>query len=101
MSGRRTGFLSGLILATSFEFSYLSTRANIDTTLTFFATACLLCFFLWYRRGQDKAKHMKKAEAEVKVEKKAKMRNLLIYGFYVGIAMATLAKGPVIRSRTA
>jgi len=44
---------------------------------------------------------MKKAEAEVKVEKKAKMRNLSIYGFYVGIAMATLAKGPVVRSRTA
>jgi 4-amino-4-deoxy-L-arabinose transferase-like glycosyltransferase len=87
----RTGFLSGLILATSLEFSYLSTRANIDTTLTFLTTASLLCFFQWYRRGQDKAKDMKKAE----VEEKAKMRNLLIYGFYIGMALATLAKGPV------
>jgi 4-amino-4-deoxy-L-arabinose transferase-like glycosyltransferase len=91
----RTGFLSGLILATSVEFAYLSTRANIDTTLTFFTTASLLCFLLWYRRGQDKAKDMKKAEVEVKVEEKAKMRNPLIYGFYIGMALATLAKGPV------
>ena len=91
----RTGFLSGLILATSFEFSYLSTRANIDTTLTFFTTASLLCFFEWYRRGQDEAKNVRKAEVEVKVEEKAKMRNLLIYGFYIGMALATLAKGPV------
>ncbi len=91
----RTGFLSGLILATSLEFSYLSTRANIDTTLTFLTTASLLCFFQWYRRGQGKAKDMKKAEVEVKVGEKAKMRNLLIYGFYIGMALATLAKGPV------
>jgi len=91
----RIGFLSGLILATSFEFSYLSTRANIDTTLTFFSTASLLCFFLWYRRRQDKGKNIKKAEVEVKVEQKAKTRNLLIYGFYVGMALATLTKGPV------
>jgi len=91
----RTGFLSGLILATSLEFAYLSTRANIDTTLTFFTTGSLFSFFLWYRRGQDKAKLMKKAEVEVKVEEKAKTRNLLIYGFYIGMALATLAKGPV------
>ena len=91
----RTGFLSGLILATSVEFAYLSTRANIDTTLTFFTTASLLCFFQWYRSGQDKAKNVKKAEVEVKGEEKAKMRNLWIYGFYIGMALATLAKGPV------
>ena len=45
----RTGFLSALILATSAHFFYLSTRANIDATLTFFTTASLLCFFLWYQ----------------------------------------------------
>jgi 4-amino-4-deoxy-L-arabinose transferase-like glycosyltransferase len=91
----RTGFLSGLILATSLEFVYLSTRANIDTTLTFFTTASLLCFFQWYRRDHDKTKVMEKAEVEVKDEEKGKMRNPLIYGFYVGMALATLAKGPV------
>jgi 4-amino-4-deoxy-L-arabinose transferase-like glycosyltransferase len=91
----RTGFLSGLILATSLEFSYLSTRANIDTTLTFFTTASLLCFFQWYRGAQDKAKNVRKAEVEVNVEEKAKTGNLWIYGFYIGMALATLAKGPV------
>jgi 4-amino-4-deoxy-L-arabinose transferase-like glycosyltransferase len=89
----RTGFLSGLILATSFEFVYLSTRANIDTTLTFFTTASLLCFFQWYRHDQDEAKI--KDKAEVQVENGAKTRDVMIYGFYIGMALATLAKGPV------
>jgi 4-amino-4-deoxy-L-arabinose transferase-like glycosyltransferase len=43
--GPRTGFLSGLILATSVEFFHLSTRANTDATLTFFTTASIFCFF--------------------------------------------------------
>ncbi len=73
----RTGFWSALILATSAEFAYLSTRANIDTTLTFFTTASFFCFFHWYRmRGEEG-------------------QGLPIYGFYVGMALATLAKGPV------
>ena len=87
----RTGFLSGLILATSFLFAYLSTRANIDTTLTFFTTASLLCFFQWYRDVQDEAKNQDKVEIKVK----DKNQNWFIYGFYVGMALATLAKGPV------
>ena len=87
----RTGFLSGLILATSFLFAYLSTRANIDTTLTFFTTASLLCFFQWYRDVQDEAKNQNKVEIKVK----DKNQNWFIYGFYVGMALATLAKGPV------
>src|SRR4030043_1394623 len=45
----RTGFLAGLVLVTSLEFAYLSTRANIDATLTFFTTASLFCFFKWYK----------------------------------------------------
>jgi 4-amino-4-deoxy-L-arabinose transferase-like glycosyltransferase len=89
----RTGFLSGLILATSFEFSYLSTRANMDTTLAFFTTASLLCFFLWHRRDQDEIKV--KDKVEVKEERKNKHGNPFIYGFYMGMALATLAKGPV------
>ena len=79
----RTGFLSGLILATSLEFAYLSTRANIDTTLTFFTTASLFCFFQWYRSSKDES-HTQKP-----------IRGLSIYGFYIGMALATLAKGPV------
>ena len=69
----RSGFLSGFILATNVEFHYLATRANIDTTLTFFTTAALICFFHWY--GDRK--------------------RLPIYGFYVAMAFATLTKGPV------
>jgi 4-amino-4-deoxy-L-arabinose transferase-like glycosyltransferase len=81
--GSRTGFLSALILATSFEFAYLSTRANIDATLTFFTTASLLFFLQWYQHS--------KTEGGEERDK----RNLSIYGFYIGMAFATLAKGPV------
>jgi len=79
----RTGFLSGLILATSVQFAYLSTRANIDTTLTFFITASLLCFFLWYRHSREEK------------NEKGDLRWCFIYGFYIGMALATLTKGPV------
>lgn len=79
----RTGFLSGLILATSFEFAYLSTRGNIDTTLTFFTTASILSFLLWTQR--------------IKQEKTSedRMGGLQFFGFYIGMGLATLAKGPV------
>jgi 4-amino-4-deoxy-L-arabinose transferase-like glycosyltransferase len=79
----RTGFLSGLILATSFQFVYLSTRGNIDTTLTFFTTASILCFIQWYQSNQ---------EGEISLKG---MKGLSFYGYYVGMALATLAKGPV------
>jgi 4-amino-4-deoxy-L-arabinose transferase-like glycosyltransferase len=79
----RTGFLSGLILATSVEFAYLSTRANIDTTLTFFTTASMLCFLLWVQKGKDEKGY------------EDSMGGLPFFGFYIGMALATLAKGPV------
>jgi 4-amino-4-deoxy-L-arabinose transferase-like glycosyltransferase len=79
----RTGFLSGLILATSFEFAYLSIRADIDATLTFFTTASLFCFLQWcqYKKGEGGEKKY--------------TRSLTIYGFYISMALATLGKGPV------
>ncbi len=79
----RTGFVSGLILATSFEFAYLSTRGNIDTTLTFFTTLSILCFLLWVQH---------KGQEEVHGNP---MGGLRFLGFYVGMALATLTKGPV------
>jgi len=79
----RAGFLSGLILATSIEFTYLATRANIDTTLTFFTTASILCFLLWVQHRKEK-----KTTADP-------MGGLRFFGFYMGMALATLAKGPV------
>jgi 4-amino-4-deoxy-L-arabinose transferase-like glycosyltransferase len=94
----RTGFFSGLILATSLEFSYLSTRANIDTTLTFFTTASLFCFFQWYRSAPPHPSPLPNGEREgVRGDqiKPGKARSFVIYGFYIGMALATLAKGPV------
>jgi len=79
----RTGFLAGLILATSVQFAFLSTRGNIDTTLTFFTTASILCFLRWYQ-------HRKEGEVFP-----ARMEGLSFYGYYGGMALATLAKGPV------
>ncbi len=79
----RTGFLSGLVLATSVQFAYLSTRGNMDTTLTFFTTASILCFLRWYQRRQ---------EGEGFPER---MQGLSFYGYYIGMGLATLAKGPV------
>ncbi len=77
----RTGFLSGLILATSFLFARFSTRANIDATLTFFTTASLFCFLQWYQSDRG--------------DEKKKIRELFLYGFYIGMGLATLTKGPV------
>src|SRR4030042_5089030 len=85
----RVGFFSGFILATSIHFAYLSTRANIDTTLTFFTTSSLFCFFLWYRQRLPHPYPLPKGERE------GGRGNLFIYGFYMGMALATLTKGPV------
>jgi 4-amino-4-deoxy-L-arabinose transferase-like glycosyltransferase len=79
----RTGFLSGFILATSLGFAYLSTRANIDATLTFFTTASLFCFFQQYQYSKKEKNNSKK------------IKGLPIYGFYIAMALATLTKGPV------
>ncbi len=97
----RTGFLAGLVLATSLEFAYLSTRANIDATLTFFITFSLFCFLEWYRSHPPHPSHLPLGERGngvvspllqgVREDKKSP----IIYGFYVGMAFATLAKGPV------
>ncbi len=79
----RTGFLSGLVLATVYEFAYLSTRGNIDATLTFFTTASLFCFFQWYCDTQ---------EGKIRP---GNLKGLSLYGFYISMGLATLAKGPV------
>ena len=79
----RVGFLSGLILATSLEFAYLATRGNIDTTLTFFTTSSILCFLLWSQARKDEKTHA------------GPMGGLRFFGFYIGMALATLSKGPI------
>jgi 4-amino-4-deoxy-L-arabinose transferase-like glycosyltransferase len=79
----RTGFLSALILATSFGFARFSTRANIDATLTFFTTASFFSFLQWYQWKKEESVRQKD------------VRRLSIYGFYVSMALATLTKGPI------
>jgi 4-amino-4-deoxy-L-arabinose transferase-like glycosyltransferase len=79
----RTGFLSGLILATSYQFAFLATRANIDATLTFFTTGSLLFFIHWAQDGKRDQIRQEQTEG------------ISIYGFYISMALATLAKGPV------
>jgi len=79
----RAGFLSGLILATTSEFARLSTRGNLDTTLTFFITLSMLCFLQWYQQDREGGIYPKK------------MGGLSFYGFYIGMALATLVKGPI------
>ena len=101
----RTGFLSGLILATSVEFAYISTRADTDSTLTFFTTASLFCFLRWYQYSPPRLDCESKRPSPLSIGesevvrggwiKKESGRNLLIYGFYIGMALATLVKGPV------
>lgn len=98
LNGSRTGFLSGLILATSFEFAYLSTRANIDATLTFFTATSIFFFLHWYQHHSPHSSALPSGEREGlrgKWVESGNRGNLLIYGFYIGMALATLAKGPV------
>jgi 4-amino-4-deoxy-L-arabinose transferase-like glycosyltransferase len=87
--GSRTGFLSPLILATSFEFAYLSTRANIDATLTFFTTTSIFFFLHWYQYHSPHSSPLSSGERQ------GLRAGLWIYGFYISMALATLAKGPV------
>ena len=79
----RTGFLSGLILATSLAFANHSVKANLDATLTFFVTGSLYCFLqshAWQNR---------------KDEERRGIHRVILYGFYICMALATLTKGPV------
>src|SRR4030043_1750132 len=87
----RRGFLGGLILATSFEFAYLSSRANIDTTLAFLTTAAIFCFFQWYRYRPLHPTPLPSGEREAVRGGSighGNSKNLLIYGFYVAMAFA-------------
>jgi 4-amino-4-deoxy-L-arabinose transferase-like glycosyltransferase len=79
----KTGFLSGLVLATSLAFARFSTRTYIDSPLTFFTTASFFCFLQWYRTIEEGAERLRRRG------------RLFLLGFYVSMALATLTKGPV------
>ena len=71
-SGR--GFWAGMVLATSMEFVFLGRIARVDMVFTFFFSAALLSFLGWQRYSQGK---------------------VWIRLFYLFMALAVLAKGPV------
>jgi 4-amino-4-deoxy-L-arabinose transferase-like glycosyltransferase len=75
MFGRTTGFLAGLVLATSVEFIILSRTVVHDISLLFFITLALYAFYLSYKDNRHKN------------------RNLLI--FYIALGFAVISKGPV------
>jgi len=70
---RRTAFLAGIILATTGEFLHLSRFGRIDMVLCFFETLSAFCFWRWYREE----------------------KRVFLLPFYIGMAFAVLAKGPV------
>ena len=69
----RTAFLSALILMPSFGFFAMAHIVTIDMLFAVLLCAALLCFYEYYRR----------------------QKRLFIYLFYLSLALATLAKGPV------
>lgn len=70
---RKTGFLAGLILATSLQYIAQSRLVTHDVTLSFFISLSLLFFYLGYKTSKG-------------------MYYLL---FFLAAALATLTKGPI------
>jgi 4-amino-4-deoxy-L-arabinose transferase-like glycosyltransferase len=79
--GAGAGFIAGLVVATTPQFAWLASRVNIDSTLTCFITLALFSFVSW--------QHGRRA-----VSPRGR-QNVLLLGFYGGMALATLTKGPV------
>ncbi len=73
--GGETAFLAGLVLATTVAYQSEAVVARVDMTLAFFATVVLVLFYLIYL-GFLKASGW-------------------LYGFYLLLGLAVLAKGPV------
>jgi 4-amino-4-deoxy-L-arabinose transferase-like glycosyltransferase len=70
---KRTAIISSLLLITSFGFFALARIVTIDMLLTFLLFASLSCFYEYYRER----------------------RSVFLYLFFVFLALAVLAKGPV------
>ncbi len=67
--------MSGLMLLLNVEIVAIGRTAIMDSVLTFFTTLALFCFWLGLH-GEGRARHY-------------------IWGFYAGMGLATLTKGPV------
>jgi 4-amino-4-deoxy-L-arabinose transferase-like glycosyltransferase len=73
-SGERAAFLSALILQSSFGFFAMARIVTIDMFFTLWTSLALLFFYGYYRER----------------------KTFFIYLFYLAMALATLAKGPVV-----
>jgi 4-amino-4-deoxy-L-arabinose transferase-like glycosyltransferase len=78
----RGAILSGLILASSFQYITLARIGLVDMTLTFFETLSLFAFFWWWN-----------SSAGDRVSASSKKQ--LHYLFAAAMGLAVLAKGPV------
>jgi len=73
--GNQIGLLGGAILATTMIYQTQAVNARVDMTLCFFVTASLVLFYAIYRGLVH--------------------HRLWLYGMYLLVALATLAKGPL------
>jgi 4-amino-4-deoxy-L-arabinose transferase-like glycosyltransferase len=82
----RCGLAAALILASSPMYFVLARAASTDMLLTSALTLSLACiYFAWFGQGRDPA-----AKAV-----SSRRRFIWNHGFYVSLALAVLAKGPV------
>lgn len=80
--GMRGAILSGLILASSFQYVTLARIGLVDMTLTFFETLSLFAFFCWCILYADE-------------RASAARKSRFHYLFAAAMGLAVLAKGPV------
>ena len=80
--GMRGAILSGLILASSFQYITLARIGLVDMTLTFFETLSLFAFFCWWVPNANESAS-------------AASKRRLHYLFAAAMGLAVLAKGPV------
>jgi hypothetical protein len=73
--GQAVGFLSALVLATCFRYAKLATQARVDMTTAFFVAGAIMFFYVFTQKEKD--------------------NSLSIVGFYLLVALAVLAKGPL------
>ncbi len=85
--GRGAGTLAGLLLATTFDWSYRARTVQLDTLLALFETTALLAFW------RIEAARTAASRSEQRADVDARRRNLVwLHG---SLALAVLSKGPV------
>ncbi len=86
--GRGTGTLAGLLLATTFDWSYRARTVQLDTLLALFETTAILAFW-----RIEAARREAPGPLDRESRLGARRRNLV--WLHASLALAVLAKGPV------